>query len=132
MSAVYSHPDGFELAFNDNVLTATDDEGKTVSLFIGPLGLVELGNALLALAAIQEEKLTSEQAGAGIGLDLINELMAVRGKPQAEAFRAIRDKLHALSKLKHFDSAAGGFAGAVVNVLQIGVANIPKFEGDEQ
>ena len=128
MSAVYSHPDGFELAFNDNVLTATDDEGKTVSLFIGPLGLVELGNALLALAAAQEEKITSEQAGAGMGLDLINELLAVRGKPQAEAFRAIRDKLHALSKLEDFESAAGGFAGAVVNVLQIGVANIPKFE----
>ena len=132
MSAVYSHPDGFELAFNDNVLTATDDEGKTVSLFIGPLGLVELGNALLALATAQEEKFTSEQAGAGMGLDLINELLAVRGKPQSEAFRAIRDKLHALSKLENFESAAGGFAGAVVNVLQIGVANIPKFEGDEQ
>ena len=128
MSAVYSHPDGFELAFNDNVLTATDDEGKTVSLFIGPLGLVELGNALLALAAAQEEKITSEQAGAGMGLDLVNELLAVRGKPQSEAFRAIRDKLHALSKLENFESAAGGFAGAIVDVLKIGVANLPKFE----
>ena len=48
---VYSHPDGFTLAFNDDALTATDDDGKTVSLPIGPLGLVELGNALLALAA---------------------------------------------------------------------------------
>ena len=129
---VYSHPDGFTLAFNDDTLTATDDDGKTVSLPIGPLGLVKLGNDLLTLAAEREEKFTSERAGAGMGFDLINELLAVRGKPQAEAFRAIRDKLYALSKLKHFDSAAGGFAGAVVNVLQIGVANIPKFEGDEQ
>ena len=132
MSAVYSHLDGFELAFNDNVLTATDDDDKNVSLPIGPLGLVELGNALLALAAAQGEKFTSEQAGAGMANDLINELLAVRGKPQSEAFRAIRDKLHALSKLENFESAAGGFAGAVVNVLQIGVANLPKFEGDEQ
>ena len=132
MSAVYSHPDGFELAFHDNVLTATDDNDNSVSIPIGPLGLVELGNALLALAAAQEEKLTSEQAGAGMGLDLINELLAVRGKPQSEAFRAIRDKLHALSKLEDLESAAGGFAGAIVDVLQIGVANIPKFEGDEQ
>ena len=129
---VYTHPDGFNLAFGDHILTATDSDDKTVSLPIGPLGLVELGNALLVLAAEQEEKSTSEQAGASMGNDLINELLAVRGKPQAEAFRAIRDKLYALSKLEHFDSAASGFAGAVVNVLQIGVANIPKFEGDEQ
>ena len=128
---VYSHPDGFTLAFNDNTLIATDDNGKTVSLPIGRLGLVELGNDLLALAAEQEEKFTSERAGAGMGFDLINELLAVRGKPQAEAFRAIHDKLYALSKLEHFDSAAGGFAGAVVNVLEIGVANLPKFERED-
>ena len=132
MNAVYTHPDGFILAFNDDTLIATDSDDKTVALPIGPLGLVELGNALLALAASQEEKFTSEQAGAGMGLDLINELLAVRGKPQSEAFRAIRDKLHALSKLEDLESAAGGFAGAIVDVLQIGVANIPKFEGDEQ
>ena len=128
MNAVYVHPDGFTLAFGDHTLIATDSDDKTVALPIGPLGLVELGNALLALATAQQEKFTSEQAGASMGLDLINELLAVRGKPQSEAFRAIRDKLYALSKLKHFDSAAGGFAGAVANVLQIGVANLPKFE----
>ena len=129
---VYSHPDGLTLAFDDHTLTATDSDDKTVALPIGPLGLVELGNALLALDAAQEEKSTSEQPGAGMGLDLINELLAVRGKAQAEALRAIRDKLHVLSKLKHFDSAAGGFAGAVMNVLEIGIANIPKFEGGKQ
>ena len=128
----YSHPDGFTLAFKDDVLTATDEAGKTVSLPIGPLGLMELGNVLLALAAEQEEKFTSERAGAGMGFDLIDELLAVRGEPQAEAFRAIHDKLHALSKLEQFDSAAGGFAGAVVNVLEIGIANLPQFEGDEE
>ena len=128
MNALYQHPDGPSLVFDDHTLTATDSDDKTVCLPIGPLGLVELGNALLALAAAQEEKFTSEQAGAGIGLDLINELLAIRGKPQAEAFRAIRDKLHALSKLEDFDSAAGGFAGAVVNVLQFGIVNLPKFE----
>ena len=129
---VYSHPDGFTLAFNDHTLIATDDDGKAVSLPIGPTGLKELGNDLLALAAEQEEKFTSERAGAAMGLDLINELLAVLGEPQAEAFRAIHDKLYALSKLEHFDSAAGGFAGAVVNVLQIGIANIPEFEQEER
>ena len=48
---VYQHPDGFTLAFDDHTLIATDDDGITVSLPIGPLGLVDLGNALLALAA---------------------------------------------------------------------------------
>jgi hypothetical protein len=129
---VYSHPDGPTLAFNDNTLTATGDNGKSVSLPVGPLGLVELGNALLALAAEQEEKFTSERAGAVMGHDLINELLALRGKPQAEAFRAIRNKLYALSKLERFDAAAGGFAGAVVNVLEVGIANLPTFKGDEQ
>ena len=128
----YSHPDGFTLAFKDDVLTATDEDGKTVSLPIGPAGLMELGNVLLALAAEQEEKFTSERAGAGMGFDLIDELLAVRDEPQAEAFRALHDKLLALSKLEHFDSAAGGFAGAVVNVLEIGIANLPQFEGDEE
>ena len=129
---VYNHPDGFTLAFNDNALTATDDDGDAVSLPIGSTGLKELGFALLALAAEQEDEFASERAGAAMGNDLINELLAVRGKPQAEAFRAIHDKLYALSKLEQFDAAAGGFAGAVVNVLQIGIANIPKFEGDEE
>lgn len=125
---LYSHSDGFTLAFTDDALTATDDDGKAVTLPIGPLGLVELGNALLVLAAEQEEKFTSERAGAGMGNDLINELLAVRGEPQAEAIRAIHAKLYALSKLEQFDAAAGGFAGAVVNVLEIGIANLPTFE----
>ena len=90
---VYSHPDGFTLAFNDNTLIATDDDGKAVCLPIGPTGLKELSRDLLALAVEQEEKFTSERAGAGMGHDLIDELLAVRGKPQAEAFRALHDKL---------------------------------------
>ena len=57
---VYSHPDGFTLAFNENTLIAIDDNVKAVSLPIGPLGLVELGNALLALAAEQDEKFKRE------------------------------------------------------------------------
>ena len=55
-------------------------------------------------------------------------LLALRGRPQAEAFRAVHDNLHALSKLEHADSAAGGFAGVIVNVLELGIANLPKFE----
>ena len=46
---VYQHPDGFTLAFNDNVLTATDNEDNTVCLPIGPLGLIALGQLLTAI-----------------------------------------------------------------------------------
>lgn len=128
---VYSHPDGFTLAFKGNTLTANDDDGKTVSLPIGALGLLELGNALLALVA-ERDVFASERAGAVMGHDLLDELLALRGKPQSEAFRAVHDKLCALSKLEHFNSAAGGFAGMVVNVLEVGIANLPTFKGDEQ
>ena len=131
-TTVYQHPDGGTLAFNDNELTATDDEGNAVCLPIGPLGLAELGNALLVLAAKQEEQLTSERAGAVMGSELVDELFALRGRPQAQAFRALHDKLLALSKLEHFDSAAGGFAGAIVNVLEVGIANLPKFKREER
>ena len=48
-TTVYSHPDGFTLAFNDNVLTATDDEDNTVCIPIGPLGLIALGELLTAI-----------------------------------------------------------------------------------
>ena len=57
---VYSHPDGFTLAFNDDALTSTDENGKAVSLPIGPLGMVELGNALLVLAIEQDGKFKRE------------------------------------------------------------------------
>lgn len=124
----YKHPDGFTLGFSDNTLIATDDNGNTVSLPMGLAGLTELGNALLVLAAEQDEKFTSECAGALMGRDLINELLMLRGKPQCEAVQATHAKLHALSQLEHSGSAAGGFAGAVVNVLEIGIANLPKFE----
>ena len=51
MKRVYSHPDGFTLAFTESALIATDDEGKCVLLPIGPPhGLLELAAELLALA----------------------------------------------------------------------------------
>ena len=51
---VYEHPDGFTLAFNDNVLIATDDEDNTVCLPIGPLGLIALGELLTAIGKSRE------------------------------------------------------------------------------
>ena len=137
---LYAHPDGHSIDIAKGMLTVTDSDGQTASVPIGEIGLTELGERMVSIGqtliaerdtAEQEEKFTSERAGAGMGFDLIDELFALRGKPQAEAFQAIHAKLYALSKLEYFDSAAGGFAGAVVNVLQIGIANLPKLERED-
>ena len=124
MSApVYQHPDGHEITVGAGLLTACTSEGTAVSLPIGPDGLRDVAQKLLALADAD----TAERAGAELGHALLAELLALRGHPQSEAFRAVRDKLNALSKLGHFDSAAGGFAVVIVNVLEVGIANLPKF-----
>ena len=126
-TTIYSHPDGHEIVVGNGLLTACTSEGTAVSLPIGSDGLAALGAALLkhATTAAQDE---SERAGAVLGSDLMQELFELRGRPQAETFRAVHDKLHALAKLEHADSAAGGFAGAVVNVLELGIANLPQFK----
>lgn len=125
---VYKHPDGFTLTSKGNALIAADHDSSAVSLPVCSTVLRELGHALLALAAEQEQKFTLKRAGAFMGRSLINELLAVRGKPQSEASRVIHDKLFALSKLNQLDSATAGFAGAIVNVLEIGIANLPTFK----
>ena len=122
-AAVYRHPDGHEITVGDGLLTACTSEGTAVSLPIGPDGLRDVAAKLLALADAD----TTERAGAELGHALLAELLALRGHPQSEAFRAVRDKLTELHKLEHFDSAAGGFAAAIVNMLEVGIANLPKF-----
>ncbi|WP_132750522.1 hypothetical protein [Simplicispira metamorpha] len=126
---IYVHPEGHEITVGQGLITACTAEGIALSMPIGPDGLAALGAALLehATTAAQEE---SERAGAALGTDLSSELFALRGRPQAETFRAVNEALRALVKLEHPDSAAGGFAAAIVNVLELGIANLPKFDGE--
>ena len=128
---IYAHPDGHEITVGHGLITACTAEGIALSMPIGPDGLAALGAALLehATTTAQEE---SERAGAALGTDLSRELFALLGCPQAEAFRAVNEALRALVKLEHGDSAAGGFAAAIVNVLELGIANLPKFDGEGQ
>ena len=121
---IYTHPDGHEITVGQGLITACTAEGAALSIPIGPDGLAALGAALLehATTTAQEE---SERAGAALGTDLVRELSALRGRPQAETFRAVREALRALVKLEHGDSAAGGFAVAIVNLLELGTANLP-------
>lgn len=132
-TTIYSHPDGHEIAVGNGLLTACTREGTALSIPIGHDGLAELGATLLRCARdaerLQCAKQAAEQAGATLGDDLMQELFALRGQPQAKAFCAVHAKLRALCKLQpHPDSAAGGFAAMVVNVLELGIANVPKFE----
>ena len=126
-TTIYSHPDGHEVVVGNGLLTAVTSEGTAVSIPVGHVGLAELGRALLeqAVAAAQDE---SEKAGAELGMRLLQELLELRGHPQAESFRALRHALMAVIKLEYPDSAVGGFAGAVVNVLEIGIAHLTEGE----
>ena len=126
-TTIYSHPDGHEIAVGNGLLTAVTSEGTAVSIPVGHVGLAELGHALLeqAVAAAQDE---SEKAGAELGLDLVQELLELRGHPQAESFKALHRALLELVKLEYTESACGGFAGAVVNVLEIGMAHLSEGE----
>ena len=129
-AAVYQHPDGHEITVGDGLLTACTSEGTAVSLPIGPDGLAALGAALIERAeAARNPELQSERAGYVLGCDLLDELVALFGHPQSEAFRAVHSKLNALSKLEDFDSAAGGFAAAIVNALEVGIAHLPQSDG---
>ena len=114
---VYSHPDGFTLAFNDNVLTATDDEDNTVCLPIGPQGLVELAAELDTIG--NDAGNLAEQAGAGIGIDCLNAVLT--GATQGKRVRAIQSAVLDLQRLAHPRRAAAGFSGVLVNVLERGL-----------
>ena len=129
-TTIYSHPDGHEIAVGRGLLTACTSEGAALSLPIGPDGLAALGAALIERSIAEKQGEVSERAGAAMGCDLLAELLALHGHPQAKALQAVRNKLHALCKLEHFDSAAGGFAAAIVNVLEVGIAHLPQHEGD--
>ena len=114
---VYSHPDGFTLTFNDHTLIATDDDGNTVSLPIGPLGLVELAAELDTIG--NDAGNLAEQAGAGIGIDCLNAVLT--GATQAKRVRAIQSAVLDLQRLAHSRRAAAGFSVALVNVLERGL-----------
>ena len=126
---IYAHPDGHQITVGQGLITACTAEGIALSMPIGPDGLAALGAALLEYATTEAQN-EAERAGAALGSDLAQALFALRGRPQAETFRAVNESLRALVKLEHPDSAAGGFAAAIVNLLELGVANLPKFDGE--
>ncbi|WP_027996989.1 hypothetical protein [Simplicispira psychrophila] len=124
-TTIYSHPDGHEITVGNGLLTACISDGVSVSIPVGHAGLADMGRALLecAVTAAQDD---SEKDGAELGMGLLQELLELRGLPQAESLKALRTALLELAKLEYPESAIGGFAGAVVNVLEIGIAHLTE------
>ncbi len=138
---LYAHPDGFRINYchlSRSMECRDESDDFTLDIPIGETGLIDLGLALVALGFELRNKVTvgpdthtAEQEGAIMGFDLVDELLQLKHKPQSSAMQAIHDKIYALSMVQPFDAAAGGFAVALVNTLQIGIANLPKMEADE-
>ena len=123
---IYAHPDGHEITVGQGLITACTADGIALSMPIGPDGLAALGAALLEYATTEAQN-EAERAGNALGSDLVQALFEMRRHPNQEvAFYAAHKALCALVKLEHPDSAAGGFAAAIVNVLELGVANLPR------
>lgn len=70
----------------------------------------------------------AESCGAELGLALIQALHKLRDQPQSENFLMVAGALSDLTLFKdeHIESAAAGFAGSLVDVLMVGIANLPK------
>jgi len=74
----------------------------------------------------------AEQAGAQIALAMNNALANSEG--QAAAVRIITAALNDAFNPDGdgvINAVAGGFSVGIVNILELGIANIPFFDGDE-
>lgn len=131
MSRVYQHPDGHSIDFADNTLTMTSDTGKSVSVPIGAYGLLSLADELEAVAEARKVSPgttltvgdTAEQAGHALGVYCLDEILA--GHTQADALIQLTEAFTALQALDH-PRATGGFAVALVNVIEVGLQHLPK------
>jgi hypothetical protein len=66
----------------------------------------------------------AEMAGSAIGINLLNDLMGVRSqRPKAGLIQAA---IMNLVKLNKNDRAVTGFAVVLLNVLEVGLENLPK------
>ena len=114
---VYRHPDGFELTYGAHELTATDDDGNSVRLPIGPLGLAELAEKLAAIA--NDAGNQSEQYGSAAAIDCLNELLTTDSA--SERIDTIQSAILSLQSAAHPERAAGGFAVVMENVIERGL-----------
>ena len=71
----------------------------------------------------------AESVGHSIGQTLVGSLL--RSTSQAEALRHLIASIQILFETEHHqESAIGGFSVALVNVLEVGAANLPRISAD--
>ena len=72
-----------------------------------------------------------EAIGAAIGRDLLDNLLTAT--TQAQALGHLVDSLQALFETPnhHQEAAIGGYAVALVNVLELGIQHLPRLTPDE-
>ena len=107
-----------------------DAQGKPVfSVGNSNTGAAEFSDYFDALQFITDRtKYTAadcaEQAGHAIATDCMDAIL--NSRDQGERMNVLVAALLGLQRLQHPERAAGGFAVALVNVIEIGLQNLPK------
>lgn len=122
---------GCNVSPNRQALRDGTNKGISVSTPGATRRMVAVSAAPMTHPNAEKRADAAERSGAALGNRLVAEMLALRDCNQGESMQALRNKLLALRKLDHFDRAAGGFAVALVNVLEVGIANLPKVEDCE-
>ena len=116
---IYRHPDGPALTYSASELIATDENGNSVSLPIGPQGMLELAAELVALA--NDGGNLAEQAGAGAAMDCLNALLLAKKSSQGERISIIQNAIIGLQSTTHPERVAGGFSVVLESVVTRGL-----------
>lgn len=106
-----------------------NDQGRNVfSVGNGNVGAREFGCYFDALQFITDRSNTAadcaEQAGGLIATNCLNDIL--NAPSQAESMATLQTALIDLQRLPHPKRAAGGFAVALLPVLEVGLKNLPK------
>ena len=113
----YRHPDGFDISFAPGLVIATNDAGESIPIPIGLHGLLKPADQLSAISDDAAE--LAEQAGAGIAMAYLKEMLAA--KTPGARMEAMHAAVLELQRHPHPKPAAGGFGMALVDVLERGL-----------
>ena len=115
-TTLYAHTDGPALIYAASTLIAADGNGNTVKLPIGRIGLLELADALQAIANDGEQ---AEEDGGAIALDCLDLLLVTDS--QGERIRILQNAIIGLQSTIQPERAIGGFCVAMENVIERGL-----------
>lgn len=114
---LYLHPEGFALAHSANTLTASDDNGHTVQMPIGPAGLLVLAAELTAIA--NDVGNLAEQAGGAAAVACLNAMLGAADK--SARIELLQSAIAGLQSTAHPERAAAGFAVVLADVVARGL-----------